>query len=190
MIYRYDIPRSVLTSSILVLLICIPLWLCGYISLSFCGYGVDSAGRLYIGKDHEIEVIDNGEVVGTIQRFTDRGYAFAVLEDDTILISTSTTVYKLDVSGTVILEEWPDGNSRTFHELMQNKFNSITVSENEYSAARTCGSVVIERNGEVIYKSTWWENLARNMLLISMPLFFVSIWLIKWQPTQKNKSPN
>ena len=184
--HKQNILRAVLASSTLVLLICVPLLLFGCISLSFRGYGVDSAGNLYVGRDHKINVYDNGELVNTIQRFTDRSYAFTIMENDTILLSTSTTIYRMDLSGTTILEEYPDSNSEMFYELLRQKYAPKNTAADKYTAARIWGKLTIKQNGEIIYQTPYWEHFVIILFLMSIPCFMVSIWSIKRQPQVKD----
>lgn len=77
------------------------------VTISYKGFGIDSKGTLYIGKDSVIEKVNDGKVMVTISPKTSREYAFAIKEDDTILLSTASTVYTLDLSGNAILSAKP-----------------------------------------------------------------------------------
>ena len=100
----------------LVLAFCLVLMNTGRVSITYSGFGVDSAGVLYVGKEGVIEKYDGNKMIGEISPQTSRGYAFTVKEDDTILLSTADMVYKLDLSGKV-LDEWEDEGTSTFNDL-------------------------------------------------------------------------
>jgi len=63
------------------------------------GFGVDSIGRVYIGKPMQIDVYQDGVFLSSIEIPKSRTYYFTVQEDDTILLSTSVDAYIFDFSG-------------------------------------------------------------------------------------------
>ena len=61
------------------------------VTISYNGFGIDSTGILYVGKNSAIEKIKDGKVIETLSPQTSRGYAFTIKNDDTILLSTAST---------------------------------------------------------------------------------------------------
>ena len=87
-----------------IMLICLFLYASGTVSLSMHGISVDHSGRLYVGEDHRIVVVDGGEIAGTITPPTAEAYLFTVQADDTILLSTSSKAYWMDLSGGILFD--------------------------------------------------------------------------------------
>ena len=64
-------------------------------------------------------------MIGSISPKTSRGYAFTIQKDDTILLSTASSIYTLDLSGNVI-DKQEDVGTKTFNELQKAKKIFIT----------------------------------------------------------------
>ena len=86
-------------------IICFLLILTGKVTIQYQGFGIDSNEVVYVGKQRQIQKIYNNNVVATINPRTSRGYAFTVQNNDTILLSTSSTVYTLNLEGEVISKQ-------------------------------------------------------------------------------------
>lgn len=113
-----------------IAVLCMAMVSSGTVSLTLCGFGVDSSGKLYIGKESKIEVYENRELLYSIEPMTSRGYEFTVQKDDTLLLSTASVVYTLDLHGNV-LSQTEDVGTHTFNEL-QHKRTFVTSSGDNY----------------------------------------------------------
>ena len=91
----------------------------GYVSISYNGFAIDSLDNLYVGKENKIEKYYNDVLIGTIDPQTSRAYAFTI-KDDTILLSTTSTVYTLDLNGNIVSER-EDYELETFNMLQHQK---------------------------------------------------------------------
>ena len=172
----------------LVLTFCLVLTNTGRVSITYSGFGVDSAGVLYVGKEGVIEKYNSDKMVGTISPQTSRGYAFTVKEDDTILLSTADMVYKLDLSGKV-LDKWEDEGTSTFNDLQYiRKFTA--KNGQKYVMKLHFGRTVICSGEDVIYKMPmldyivrilWWSCFVGGFAL-GITIF------IQWLKSYNNKS--
>ena len=172
----------------LVLTFCLVLTNTGRVSITYSGFGVDSSGVLYVGKEGVIEKYNSDKMVGTISPQTSRGYAFTVREDDTILLSTADMVYKLDLSGKV-LDKWEDEGTSTFNDLQHiRKFTA--KNGQKYVMKLHFGRTVICSGEDVIYKMPmldyivrilWWSCFVGGFAL-GITIF------IQWLKSYNNKS--
>ncbi|MBQ3548111.1 MAG: hypothetical protein IJA44_06535 [Clostridia bacterium] len=168
--------------------VCLVLMNVGNVSITYSGFGVDSAGVLYVGKEGVIEKYDGDKMVGTISPQTSRGYAFTVKEDDTILLSTADMVYTLDLSGKV-LDKWEDEGTSTFNDLQFiRKF--IAKDGCQYTMKLHFGRTIICSGEDVIYKMPMLDYIVRILLcLCFIGAFVFAIALFKqWLKEHNNKS--
>ncbi|MBQ9994118.1 MAG: hypothetical protein IJP17_05345 [Clostridia bacterium] len=154
----------------------------GAVSISYSGFALDSAGVLYIGTDTKIEKYYGGEMIGAINPQTSRGYAFTIQNDDTILLSTASTVYTLDLSGNV-LDKQEDVGTRTFNELQKSKRYFITQDNREYVMKSQLGRTIISSDGDIIYQMPMMDYVVKiALVLVGLScLVFAPIIVIKWR---------
>ncbi len=112
-------------------------------------FAVDSAGRLYIGRSSQIEIYENGSLINSISALTSRGYAFTI-ENDTIVLSTASTVYEMDLSGNV-QAEYADTMSRVYHAHTENR-QFTDARGNVYKRSSPWGRLQIACEGEICYQ--------------------------------------
>lgn len=144
----------------------------GTVSLSYSGFGVDSAGILYLGTDAGIKKYDDGELIGSINPQTSRGYIFTIQKDDTILLSTASRIYKLDRSGN-ILDQQEDIGTSTFNELQKTKKHFVAQNGCEYVMQSSLGRVIICSDDEIIYQMPILDYTVK----IAFSLAFVSVFV-------------
>ena len=132
-----------------VMLFCLYLLVSGKASLAINGFAVDAEGRLYIGQEDEIVVFKNGVCVQTISPHTSRTYAFTVTDDQTILLSTSTKVYTMDLAGNILTEQLDEG-TRIYNQL-QHKKSFKDVNGAEYVLRSPWGRTGVYKDGQQIY---------------------------------------
>lgn len=165
------------------------------VTLSYLGFGMDSTGILYVGKDSSIEKVKDGKVIETIDPPPARNYAFTIKKDDTILLSTASTVYTLDLSGNIISEAEDEG-TWTFNKLqITRKFFASSDGE-IYVVKHPFGRTTIRSSeGETIYQMPILDYIVK---LIGIGFFLstcicVPIIIYKWKladPKPENTSPN
>ena len=168
--------------------VCFILMNIGNVSITYSGFGVDSAGVLYVGKEGVIEKYDGNKMIGEISPQTSRGYAFTIKEDDSILLSTADMVYKLDLSGKV-LDEWEDEGTSTFNDLQYiRKF--VGKDGRQYTMKLHFGRTIIYSGEDVIYKMPMLDYIVRILWYSCfVGAFVLAIALfIQWLKDHNNKS--
>lgn len=128
----------------LCMLFSLSLEMMGYVSLSFNGFAVDSSNYLYVGKNDKIEVYDQNTLIRTIDPKTSRAYSFTI-QDDTILLSTSVTVYEMDLDGNV-LNDYEDTYTKVYNKLERNKYRFTAQDGTEYSVKHRFSRMQIVQN--------------------------------------------
>lgn len=115
-------------------------------------FSVDSQELLYVGLDGRIEVYENGTIVNTISPQTSLGYVFTVQEDDTILLSTASEVFLLDLSGNV-LDSWEDRGTQTYNQIQKQKKETISINGSQYTSECVLGwSRIVRNDSETVYR--------------------------------------
>ena len=116
----------------LVMVVTLLLVLSGAVAFECNGLGIDAGGRVYVGKPNAICVYESGSLVNEIDPQTNRGYAFIVTEENTILLSTSTMVYSLDLEGN-IFESYEDEGAKMINTLRRARYRFEGADGRTYS---------------------------------------------------------
>lgn len=153
------------------------------VTISYLGFGMDSTGILYVGKDSSIEKIKDGKVIETIDHPPARNYAFTIKNDDTILLSTASTVYTLDLSGNIISETEDEG-TRTFNQLQRSRKVFTSSDGKKYVVRQPFGRTTVRSSeGETIYQMPLLDYIV-ELILIGFFLstcICVPIIIYKWK---------
>lgn len=175
----FSLPKKIFVGlSSFFFAICSILIISESVSFSFHGFGIDSADRLYIGTGHKISVYEGKTEINTITTGTSRGFYFTIQRDDTILLSTSTHVYILDLQGSLIKEITQD-IERTHGRIKDGRFRFQTASGDLYIASRPFGRLTIHQGDDVVFKMPLLDYVTMLLTFISAPCFLLSIWLTK-----------
>lgn len=153
-----------------IMAICLILIISGSVSVFYSGFAVDSSGIIYIGKDSKIEKYYNGKVIGVLNPKTSRGYAFTIQNDDTILLSTASYVYVLDLDGNQ-LDKWEDIDTKTFDKLQYMR-EYIAKDGHKYKMKSQFGRTFIYKGDEIVYRMPLPDYLVK----ISFFLSFLSLF--------------
>lgn len=141
--------------------------------LGYNGFAVDSNGNLYLGLNHQISVHSNGKLVRSITTGTSRGYAFTIDNSDHLILSTSTTIYKMDLYGNII-ETGHDENARLFLNMQRNR--TFTAEDgSKYVCKNTLGYIEILNNGVTVYRMPGWHYIALIAFILSIISFAIGI---------------
>ena len=145
--------------------------LSGLVTLNIKGFGFDSKGYLYIGKEMSIEKYLGNSLVEKIYPHTSRDYSFS-LQDDIIYLSNIEDVYELDLAGNVITQH-EDLHGKAFVELQE--ITEVTDSfGTSYKLMNSFGREYIEsETGEIIYKMPVWQYFIKLLLYLEIPLVLV-----------------
>ena len=163
-----------------VMISCLGLILVGT-AISIPCFAVDSQGRVYVGSQDNIEVYNNGFLERTIKPKTSRGYMFTVLENDTILLSTSTVVYAMDLSGTVT-DSWEDKGADTYNKIQYGKKRYLSSSGDVYELEQILGRTRIIKNGkDVVYSISLKAYIVKLLLIVSTVCFTLLVGFILYK---------
>ena len=147
-----------------VIIPCFLLILSGSVTLWINGFAVDKNGRLYIGNAKEIHVFEDGKQIKKLNPRTSRSYVFTITDDNTILLSTSSKVYSMDLEGN-ILHQKTDPGADTYNQLSYSKNNFITSTGDTYKLRNIIGWWVIVKNDSQI---VWNMGLLSYLVLVAV----------------------
>lgn len=159
------------------------------VTISYRGFGIDSKGDLYVGKESSIEVIKHGQVVNTIIPPPSRNYAFTIEGDNTILLSDASTVYTLDLSGKVLSEDEDEG-TRTFNRLQKSRRVFTSNNGEKYIVKKTFGrTTVYSSTGEIVYQMPLLDYIVELILIgfILLTCICIPIIIYKWKLVKKTE---
>lgn len=159
------------------ILVIIPLWICvflivlGKVNLGIPAFAVDSSDLLYVGTQRQIEVYEGTKLVHTISPHTSRTYVFTILEDDTILLSTSTKAYSMDLSGE-ILDSWEDNGTDVYNKLRSKRMQFVSGQGDQYKIKGLLGwTRIVKNNQEVVYKLPVFSFVIKMLFFVTIPCF-------------------
>lgn len=155
----------------LVVLFCLYMIFSGKVSLSMNGFAVDKNEYLYVGKENVIEVYENDKLLRTINPQTSSAYIFTILNGDTILLSTSTKVYTMDLYGNVLSEK-EDDMTKVYNDLKKAKKEFAAVNGEKYHLQNTFGRTYISNDTDVVYEMPILDYIVLIMLILT----FISLW--------------
>lgn len=154
--------------------ICLSLILTGKVTLDYSGFAFDSQGNFYLGKDSKIEVYHDEALVRTINAKTSRGYAFTV-QNDTIILSTGTTVYTMDLQGNVT-DEKEDPDTRTFNALQKQKKVFTSDDGHTYTRKNRCGRIsVVSDDGDTVFRMPVPDFVIKSLLTATVISLFIAV---------------
>ena len=138
-------------------------------SMEFNGFGVDSAGNLYVGRKNQIEVYRDGKQTAAVASPSGRGWNMGISADDHILVTSGGEIYTLQLDGTAIEKE-SDLNCNV--NLALDKQRLITGNGGvQYRLRHEWIWPTILKNGKVIYMAPVVDMLARMVFI----LFFILV---------------
>jgi hypothetical protein len=157
-----------------ILFICVMLVVCNVVTLSIKSFAVDSQDRLYIGQSEVICVYEGDELVNQISAQTSRAYQFTVQSNDTVLLSTASKVYIINMNGE-ILDEYEDVGTKTYNKLQRNSKTFTSNKGDKYqikdALART---KIVKNNTETVYQIPVLSVVVKLLIelcLVSIILF-------------------
>ncbi len=155
----------------IIMFTCIAMLISGKASIVINGFAVDVDNQLYVGKGKEIVVLKDGAVVRTIDPPTSRTYKFTIVDGKTILLSTSTKVYMMDLYGNIISESIDEG-TKTYNRLQWKK---IYMDErgSEYTLESRWGRTRILKEGVSIYEMPMRDYIVRILFITAFVAVFV-----------------
>lgn len=163
-----------LSFNILILNCALLLCFLGYANTDFNGFAVDSNNCLYIGKERRIEIYKNNYLINTINPPTSRAYIFSIQNDDTIILSTASVVYIMDLEGNII-RSYEDTYTQTYNSLKKTKNKFSTKDGEQYSVKHRFSRLeIVNSNNIQIYQMPLLDFIVRIVFVIS----FLGLWIL------------
>ncbi len=161
----------------------------GWVAAKYVGFALDSAERLYVGKNTGIEVYENGNKIRTISPPSSRAYVFTV-SDDKIVSSVGNMIYVMNLEGEII--EKRAESYDTYREMDRNSKRFVSESGNEYISKSCLGYYRIMRSdGVCVYSMPVLDYIVNVVVSFAVGLsylIFATTMLIKTRriPIHKN----
>ena len=130
-------------------------------------FAVDDQDNIYISGYSKIYVYEGKNRIRTLSAQTSSGYMFTIKEDNTILLSTASKVYSMDLYGN-ILSSNPDPSCDTYNQIQYRKNRFTTQIGDTYKIVSSLGWTRIVKNGTtVVYRISSISFIIKIMLYIS-----------------------
>jgi len=156
-----------------VLFPCLILVIAGTVNLSISGFAVDNSDRLYVGTKSEICVYEKGKKMHTISPHTSRTYVFTITDGESILLSTSTKIYVMDLYGN-ILETRDDPGADIYNQISYRKKAFISKKGDIYKLSNVFGRTkIIKNDAEVLYQIDTFSFAIKILVVICIVALFV-----------------
>lgn len=163
-----------------IVLCCLILLFSGVVNISVSGFAVDSSNRLYVGTAKQIHVYEGSRMVNSISPHTSRAYAFTIIEDENILLSTSTTVYVMDLNGN-ILSTADDHGADVYNQISYHKRKFVSANGDVYRLTNILGRTQILKNdSELVFQIDVLSYIVKLLLICSFVSVFVfGFWMLQ-----------
>ena len=125
---KIDICKIIRITAILLMILCCIPWLLTtheVIDTGYHGYGVDSQGKVYLGKHSCIRIYQNGALLDTIQ-LPDYRYYWMTVEKDQIVIAGDSNIKTYTLQFELVLKQ-SVSSADTYH-AMRDDHTSVTVN--------------------------------------------------------------
>ena len=156
-----------------VIITCLILYIAGVAGSVVC-FGVDSSDRLYVGFGDTIQVYEGDTVIKELSPKTSKTYLFTILSDDTLILTTASIDYKLDLDGNVI-EQTDNAGTQLYYDLRKEKREFISQKGDIYRMENILGQTQIKKNGAVVYREPLVSVIAGYAVLISIAILLLCI---------------
>ena len=163
----------------IVLALCLGLFVLlngtGLVPLIYgCGFGVDCAGNVYLGRIRSIDVFQQNQKIRAIPAPTNRGYDFRISTDDVMVLYSGAYLCKLDLDGNYILPWVPMENKPL--DSVQEKNVCLKKDGTRYEKSATGRITVWEATDSgrtVIYREPLYQFLLRSLAYLAFLAFFI-----------------
>lgn len=151
---RNNIRKFIQIISIVFIIIgCVPWFLTvtECIDTGYHGFGVDSLGKVYLGKNSCICVYQDGVLLDIIQLPKYR-YYWMTVEDEYIVIASDSKIETYTLQWSLVSEK-SDYSADVYHSMRENH-DSVTVNGIKYSIqSYWIQQTILDENGEVHYQT-------------------------------------
>ena len=146
-------------------LLLILMFLFAYLgSMEFTGFGVDSTGKLYVGRKSQIEVYYEGKQIDLLQSPKGRGWNMGISPDDHILVTSGGDIYTLRPDGTVVRKD-DDVNGKMNLVLYRQRL-IVGNDGAQYRLRHEWIWPTITKNGSVVYMAPIVDMLVRMTFML------------------------
>ena len=136
----------------------------GVITPFINSFGVDKAGRIYVGDQNDIRVYEDGKLVDRIRLgMMGDAYGFTVNSDDHILMATTSNIYIMDLAGNTLEKQENVGSEMLKKLEHQRRF--VSESGDEYRLVGYLGwSRIVKNETETVFKISFLSFAYKLMI--------------------------
>lgn len=176
-------------SRILFFVLLIPMFLTitNVADNQFHGYDVDADGNLYIGRLHQIEVYNDGNLLHIIEIPKYRNWSFS-LNNDSIILSNITSIYEMNTSGKIVSER-PEVTNKLYSQMLKRK-EVIGPDGTVFKRIAPFGWTQIMADDICVYRIPFQDYFLMLTLDFLVPIFFVLSAVFLLYHKKKNKTEN
>lgn len=172
---KIDICKIIRVTAILLTILCCIPWLLTtleVIDTGYHGFGVDSQGKVYLGKHSCIRIYQNEALLDTIQ-LPDYRYYWMTIENDHIVIAGDSNVKKYTLQWELVSKE-SVYSTDTYHTMRDNHA-SVAVNNTNYTIQRRWfQQTIVDENGVIHYATPKQEVIGS----IGCSIFGISLWCL------------
>ena len=140
-------------------------------------FAVDSEGKVYIASENSIAIHSGQTEIGRIDINAKRPWRFTINEKDEIICCTSSTVWKVDLSGNE-LEKYQDHSAQLYSKL-QFSSRDEDMYGNTYRRVSYLGRTrIIKNETEVVYQISLLSLFTKILLYFGLIGFPVGVIII------------
>lgn len=152
------------------------------------GFGVDSAGRVYVGHHNTILVYESGKKTHTLPICELSSYVLTIVDDQIrIAGDQKKLVYNLDG----VLQSTHTDPDDKLYEVLKNK-TYTTSNGKSYKAQNIMGFYwITDSGGQIVYRRPIADSLTSLFFLVISPLSLVSLLILGFAlpaPSKKTDS--
>lgn len=156
---------------------CFFMIISGQATVTIKGFAVDPDNNLYIGKEHNIDVYKNKQIIKSIP-IKYSNYAFTIDDGSEIMLSANNYTYHLDLQGNELIKE---KDTQTYSKLCRIN-NYVADNGDTYRKSNLFGYTrIIRNNYETVYSTPIFDYVILLILVLTFLciIIFIVIYLLK-----------
>ena len=149
-------------------------------------FAVDASDRIYVGTDGCIRVYEEGEMVNSFSAQTSKEYMFTINEHQEIMLASSTTIYHMDLDGTVLQTKEEPG-SDLFYQSQCIRKTFTSANGDEYQLRGQLGwTRIVKNQTETVYQISGLSYGVKWMIGLSFILMLTAtVFLFRQEGNKK-----
>ena len=141
------------------------------------GFGVDSHGKVYIGKREEVQCYHNSELLYSIPIQPYKAYSMTIQSDNTLLITAPEAFDIYDLQGNRLPS--PEEYDSSLYNTLLYRQKLQTPDGSEYRCVNILGfRKIFNSNDEIVYQTPVTDYLLLILTWFVFILTFVSIFIM------------